>query len=1152
MDKNLLQFVLQFRNDTDQAIRAAGGNLQKLATDTDKVTVAQSKATAQAKSLNISFGELAATAGAAFAAVGLAQGVEQAVTTIASFEQAMSTVKAVTQATATEMSAMRTIAKDLGATTRFSATDAAEGMILLGQAGFTTSEILSSITPTLNLAQAGGLGLGQAAGIAGGSLRGFNLEASESARLMDILAKAAIISNADVTTLGEGLKYAAPAATALGIEMEETIAILAALANSNITGGQGGRGFQSFTLAFVTQSKAIKKLIGDYDLAEDSITSLVKRLVEAGITTQQIVDIFSGENIDIFGVLSVSAQKGAGGLEDLREQLKAAGGTSAEVAATMDDNLNGAILNAQSAMEGFVIAIGEAGATDILIAALEKTSGFMMFLQSALDGIAASVRDANGNLTAFGLALDIATKIVSVVAATVLFGLAIKGLTFSFGFLTVAATTAWAAALNPIALVSTGLVVGGALLEAFAGHFKEVRAFADALYGSIGNIIGGIMEMLNLKDSAELEQTKVVVGETTRLVDEYAAAMSGLGKASDDTAKQVLSDFEDLRAPLEKLATDQRAQLNQLTEDRKKAAKEWADLNGSLTGSTGRESMSGRAFEQSQSDVDAQIQKLTESVAKLDAALATGSTLEWQAEVGIGFREAAKAAADLKTVQEALDAETQKALDAILLGLGERKRAAAALLAQGDLEGEQLIRQTLMRETDEALRKAGIDGEARRASILNGMLPTINAIAASEQARAEYTADKKVVDALKGQNEEYRKLEERVLRLRDEAQLTQGDVAAVLANSSYQKGATELLDQLGPAQQAEAAERQARATNASLLAQFEQYLKDGTVKFQDEAGVRSAIALKLDADLNASMQAQRDALKSLDQSVGFGAANDPLLEGSLQQDLARIQVEEDTKRALLLDKYNQGVVDYQGYKDRLAAIDAEGARRRKAAETANTVMLLSAAQQTGDSITGVLKETLGEQSALYKLSFAATKAFAIAQSIMNIQTALASTAASLPFPANLGAIATVAAETASIISTISSVALAMKDGGAVVGRGGPRDDLIPAMLSNGEFVVNAEATKRNRALLEALNGGRRYADGGYVAMSTGGAGSQYRGTGGTQISIENTFHIAAGATDTPERQRALMVEIDRQSKISARAAIREEMRANGMLASVRG
>lgn len=151
---------------------------------------------------------------------------------------------------------------------------------------------------------------------------------------------------------------------------------------------------------------------------------------------------------------------------------------------------------------------------------------------------------------------------------------------------------------------------------------------------------------------------------------------------------------------------------------------------------------------------------------------------------------------------------------------------------------------------------------------------------------------------------------------------------------------------------------------------------------------------------------------------------------------------------------------YQEHVNRLAAIDQ-----------ARKDVSLNAISDIAGSTTSIMKNMFGEQSRLYKAAFAAEKAVAIARSIMAIQVAIAQ-AAQLPFPANLPAIATVIAQTASIVSNIQAVALNFKDGGYVRGPGGPRSDSVRANLSNGEFVVNAEATARNRSLLEAVNDGR--------------------------------------------------------------------------------
>lgn len=142
---------------------------------------------------------------------------------------------------------------------------------------------------------------------------------------------------------------------------------------------------------------------------------------------------------------------------------------------------------------------------------------------------------------------------------------------------------------------------------------------------------------------------------------------------------------------------------------------------------------------------------------------------------------------------------------------------------------------------------------------------------------------------------------------------------------------------------------------------------------------------------------------------------------------------------------------------------------------------LDAMQGIAGSVTDIMRNAFGEQSRIARAAFVAEKAVAIARAIIAIQTGIAQ-AAALPFPANLPAIASVVAATASIVSNIRSATIGYKDGGMITGPGGPRDDKIPIMASNGEFMVNAEATKKYRPLLEKMNngGGGAFADGGLV------------------------------------------------------------------------
>src|SRR5690606_5572723 len=121
-----------------------------------------------------------------------------------------------------------------GATTRFSASEAAEGMKYLAQAGFDVSKVMESVDDTLMLAQAGGLALGEAAEITAGVLNGFRLEASEAGHVADILAMAANKASTDVSSLGTAMAYVGPVAKGLKVSLEETTAAVSALSDAGL------------------------------------------------------------------------------------------------------------------------------------------------------------------------------------------------------------------------------------------------------------------------------------------------------------------------------------------------------------------------------------------------------------------------------------------------------------------------------------------------------------------------------------------------------------------------------------------------------------------------------------------------------------------------------------------------------------------------------------------------------------------------------------------------------------------------------------------------------------------------------------------------------------------------------------------------------
>lgn len=254
---------------------------------------------------------------------------------------------------------------------------------------------------------------------------------------------------------------------------------------------------------------------------------------------------------------------------------------------------------------------------------------------------------------------------------------------------------------------------------------------------------------------------------------------------------------------------------------------------------------------------------------------------------------------------------------------------------------------------------------------------------------------------------------------------------------------------------------------------------------------------------------------------------DMAMDNQVLQDQGRIREIENTQAAQLLvikQALDARILTEQQAADRVVAIRETAARKIRDIEFARYSEQLTAASDMFSSLSDIAKTFAGEQSGIYKAMFIASKAFAIADSIIKIQQGIAN-ALALPFPANLGAVATVAAQAASIVSNIQAVSLALADGGYVSGPGSGRSDSIPAMLSNGEYVVNAQATSAYRPLLESINSG-----GSPVMASHGGSGS---GGGGVTVQVVD------------QRSNGAQVEIERSTDGSGneviRAIIRDEV-----------
>lgn len=283
------------------------------------------------------------------------------------FESQMSRVQAISGATKDQLQTLTDQAMDLGASTSFSAKEAALGMEQLASAGFTVEEIYEAMPGLLDLAASSGADLATASEIAASAVRGFGLEAADTGYVADLFAEAAARTNAQVEDMGQAMKYIAPVAHAMGLEINETAAAVGLLSDAGIKGGQAGTTLRGALTRLTKPTKdatAVMKRYGMsfYDANGEmlSMEGIIGQLEQglSGLTQQQrnqaLTTLFGQEALS--GML-VLLEAGPEKLTELAEGLDGAKDAAKEMADVMLDNTAGAIEEFGGAIETAAINI---------------------------------------------------------------------------------------------------------------------------------------------------------------------------------------------------------------------------------------------------------------------------------------------------------------------------------------------------------------------------------------------------------------------------------------------------------------------------------------------------------------------------------------------------------------------------------------------------------------------------------------------------------------------------------------------------------------------------------------------------------------------------------------------------------------------------
>lgn len=456
-----------------------------------------------------------------------------AVATAAKFESAMSEVAAISGSSGKDLEALTDKAKQMGATTKFSASEAAAALKYMAMAGWDTQSMLDGIDGVMNLAAASGEDLATTSDIVTDALTAFGMSASDSAKFADILATASNKANTNVSMLGESFKYVAPVAGSLGYTAEDTSIALGLMANSGIKASQAGTSLRG----------AISRLIKPTDDAADYMDKYHISLFNADGSSKSLMgvmqslrDVFGQNDIQIkksdgslksYDELMNEASKGTMNLSDkqklmalstifgteslsgmlaiinasdsdfnnLTTAINSSGGAAKEMSDIMLDNLGGQLTILKSTLEGIAIAFG-----DILLPTVKNVvaglQDFLTWVNNLTDGQKQVIVTIAAIVAAIGPVLLIIGKLITSVVQIAKVVTSVVGVIAKIGPAVAGVVKAVVAALGPVGIIITIIGAVIAALVALYNKNETFRNFVNTAWAQIKEVISGVVNAI--------------------------------------------------------------------------------------------------------------------------------------------------------------------------------------------------------------------------------------------------------------------------------------------------------------------------------------------------------------------------------------------------------------------------------------------------------------------------------------------------------------------------------------------------------------------------------------------------------------------------------------------------------------------------------
>lgn len=462
-------------NEMDASLQKAGvdtGNLTgesaRLGGQIDELKAKQEQAASGAHSFGDASVQAFGAVQQAIVAAGIATALKEigeaymeCVNIAGDFEEGMSNVEALSGATAEEMAALAAEAKELGATTKFTAKEASDAMGYMAMAGWDASDMLSGMDGVMQLAAASGEDLAMVSDIVTDNLTAFGLKASDTARFADVLAAAATNSNTNVSIMGETFKMSASIAGALGYSVEDVATAVGLMANSGVKGSIAGTALKNTFNGLLEGVTLTSAAFGEYEYtsikADGTMKGFRETIDELRVCFDQMTDAERVNN-----AMALAGQRGYNGLlailnatdEDyasLASSIDNCTGAAQRMASIKLDNMNGELVLMKSAWDALKTSLGEQFTPvmrELYALGTEVFQGLNEFVKkhpALVKAVAAFLAVLGGVAVALG-AYAVAAKIAA--AASALLSAAIPGVNIIMGVTAaVAAVTAGIVAL---------------------------------------------------------------------------------------------------------------------------------------------------------------------------------------------------------------------------------------------------------------------------------------------------------------------------------------------------------------------------------------------------------------------------------------------------------------------------------------------------------------------------------------------------------------------------------------------------------------------------------------------------------------------------------------------------------------------------------